>query len=53
MTKLNTKQVKELIESGCEYDEAVRLVEDGIRIKRIEEKHLNKKAKDESKRRRI
>ena len=38
MTKLNTKAVKELMESGCEYDEAVRLVEEGVRIQRIEEK---------------
>jgi len=48
--KLSMKLIKELMESGCEYDEAVRLVEEGIRIKRVETKHLNKrKVKDESK----
>ena len=36
--KLNKKQIKELIASGCEYDEAVRLVQNGIRIKRVEGK---------------
>ena len=36
--KLNTKVIKELIEAGCEYDVAVRLVKDGVRIQRIEEK---------------
>ena len=32
------KQIKELMEAGCEYDEAVRLVEGGVRIQRIEAK---------------
>jgi len=51
MAKLNTKLVKELMKSGCEYDEAVRLVENGVRIKRIEAKQRpNKKDTDESKR---
>jgi len=45
MTKLNTKAVKELMESGCEYDEAVRLVEDGVRLDRIEEKANRKRSK--------
>ena len=36
--KLNTKQIKDLIASGCEYDEAVRLVQNGVRIKRVKEK---------------
>ena len=36
--KLNTKLVKELIESGCEYDEAVRLAEEGARFRRVKEK---------------
>jgi len=55
MAKLNTKLVKELMESGCEYDEAVRLVENGVRIKRIEAKRPNKKDTDtdEGKHRRV
>ena len=47
--KPNKKAIKELIESGCEYDEAVRLVENGVRIKRIEAKRPNKKDTDEGK----
>ena len=35
--KLNKKAIKNLIASGCDYDEAVRLVQNGVRIKRIEE----------------
>ena len=38
---MNEKQkrlVKELMASGCEYDEAVRLIEQGVRMKRIKEK---------------
>ena len=45
--KLNKKLIKELLESGCSYDEAVRLAEEGARIKRIE----RKRAKDEGSRR--
>jgi len=47
--KLNTKAIKELIEAGCEYDVAVRLVEEGVRIKRVSTKEAKRKAKDESK----
>jgi len=49
---MNEKQkrlVKELMASGCEYDEAVRLIEQGVRMKRIEEK---RDKRDESSRRR-
>ena len=49
MAKPNTKLVRELIESGCEYDEAVRLVENSVQIKRIEAKRANKKDTDEGK----
>jgi len=52
MTKLNTKAIKELMEAGCEYDEAVRIVEQGIRLSRIEEKASRKRSeKRESSRR--
>ena len=47
--KLNTKAVRELMESGCSYDEAVRLVEEGTRIKRLSIEEAKRKAKDESK----
>jgi len=48
--KLNTKQIRDLIASGCPYDEATHLVQAGARIKRVEAKHTSKrKAKDEGK----
>ena len=48
MAKLNTKAVKELMEAGCEYDEAVRLVKDGIRIQRIEQKRSKRESSHRS-----
>ena len=45
------KQIKELMEAGCEYDEAVRLVEGGVRLQRIVDKKDKGSEKSESSRR--